>query len=295
MPWIDLWLEFSLQLQSSRAANPQSPHQEVMIFCWVTIDLRPGGKSLLEGGLLWRKTTGWARVTLARTFPTIYSTQLERRTKYILTNRLTVSSEPAAISRMPQTLTENRHNDHDYAKNNHLHLVVLQESLFTISSPSTMPPLERASSTGSSQSLNDGGSHHSASSLDEEVQSAKRSCFGSLLAVLAFLVKHGVSPSTIDEMNRNLENNKYLIVLQRSQEYCSGLWDQESRPLLLTCWLAMERYAQLSYKQTYRRYHSQRNCCKSSEMQLILSRQVKLAEVCTLCQKEVILAKRKRQ
>lgn len=136
---------------------------------------------------------------------------------------------------------------------------------------------------------------------------------GSISACLVLLASHGVSSASIQELQRGLSNGNFSSVLQRAQEYAECVIalsipkpEQESIRFLLTaCWTALYHSLQLQYKQAYKNFHALRHCCAQQQQQQqqrhrhrdvvesALSKQVELAERCTACLKEVILAQRR--
>lgn len=195
-----------------------------------------------------------------------------------------------------------------------------------------MAPYERSSSSlsAASQGLGDTGSSHSSTSqsrrnssptspqpactsLDAEIKSARDGSVGSLLAVLHFLQRQGVSASSIQELKWKMDQQNYVAVMQRAQQYCACLPSSSSHPcervavhyLLIGCWTSLCRYLELQYRQAYEHHHglrrqtvfssNSRRIVLPDEVEKALEAQVSLAEQCCTCQRELILAQRNEQ
>jgi hypothetical protein len=196
-----------------------------------------------------------------------------------------------------------------------------------------MPPLERMSTSlngGSIHSPQRGGkpklayptttSSCSSSSNDRneiEVKAAQEGCIGSLQALVHYLSNHGVSASSVAELQQSIRSGQYHAVLLKIQKYylkCLPITEFEATHcLVLGCWNTQYRYAQIQYQAAYQYYHTLRfghgqhtakgtsrrsmgistSLVITNDIEMALQKQIYMAEQVCACQKEIILCNRR--
>jgi hypothetical protein len=120
--------------------------------------------------------------------------------------------------------------------------------------------------------------------------------------VIGYLSEH-LSACSITELNGLLAEGQYFPCLMRIKEYQSCLSStDEIQYLLIGCWNSVLRYYAVQYKHAYKTFHSLRNAPPSLKISLMtssinvekaLQTQMELAELCSSCQRELILAQRR--
>ena len=179
----------------------------------------------------------------------------------------------------------------------------------------TMPPLDRSLGNISSSS-----SHSSACPepphCDEccETRTARTALCASLVPLLNFLRKHGVSNNSIDELWILVDKEEYVAALQRATTYADCLADTttilSSYFLLLGCWNTSCRLSSLQYKSAFKYYHNMRRnrniqqpqtmdwhhslmTTNTDSIEIALAAVNKAGELCCTCQRELILARQR--
>lgn len=181
-----------------------------------------------------------------------------------------------------------------------------------------MPPFQRTVSLESSLSSSSSSSstatyieaRQKRSSIPRSIQtvsndgcrSAVNVADGSIRAVIGYLSEH-LSACSITELNGLLAEGQYFPCLMRIKEYQSCLSStDEIQYLLIGCWNSVLRYYAVQYKHAYKTFHSLRNAPPSLKISLMtssinvekaLQTQMELAELCSSCQRELILAQRR--
>jgi hypothetical protein len=171
-----------------------------------------------------------------------------------------------------------------------------------------------------------------------ELRTAKDGCIGAMTALLHYLSVHGVSSCSIQEIHQSIlhQQQQYDTILRNIIKYYLVCIPSETRyieyetihMLLLGCWQALARYAQIQHQLAYQHYktlrfgHHLQPCTKnnnnnansnttsinhktissmhrvisssssSMEIEKALQHQIQMAEYVCTCQKEIILCNR---
>jgi hypothetical protein len=168
--------------------------------------------------------------------------------------------------------------------------------------------------------------------FDSELRTAKDACVGAMMALLHYLSQHSISSGTcVHELHQTIPQSshyQYDLILRRIiQQYVMKLSTQIRcdefeiiHMLVLGCWQAQHRFAQLHYQTAYRHYQSLRfsNDLQQSQpsmkvaptvnisgvvtinnvmnvernLKTALHHQIQMAEYVCTCQKEIILCNR---
>ena len=123
------------------------------------------------------------------------------------------------------------------------------------------------------KSLHSNTIHHSSASttnVDSELRTAKDACIGAMMALLHYLSQHNIkSGSCVHEIHQTIpqtyafQYDKILrrIIQQNLMKLSAQVRNDELdiiHMLVLGCWQAQHRLAQVQYQKAYRYYHSLR-------------------------------------
>ena len=126
----------------------------------------------------------------------------------------------------------------------------------------------------SNKTINDSKRSSTTSStpnFDSELRTAKDACIGAMMALLHYLSHHNISSGTcVHELHQTIpqcNHYQYDLILRRIiHEYVMKLSIQVRNDeveiihmLVLGCWQAQQRFAQVQYQKAYRYYHNLRS------------------------------------
>jgi hypothetical protein len=126
----------------------------------------------------------------------------------------------------------------------------------------------------------------------------------SIIAVLKYLSKEGVSRASVNELLVDFDKGKYIEVMERSHQYakCVAYRSQHQSTsaastalrVLTTAWESLANYLALQYRQAHRHYHTLRRMghmaqVTVSQKEKALRHKLDLAEQCCASQKGLLL------
>lgn len=137
-----------------------------------------------------------------------------------------------------------------------------------------------------------------------ELKNARDALVGSISAIINFLLISGVPKPACDQLQKNLDLNRYFATMTRIQEYvqCLPCTDEDTIMakihLTVTPWEALCRLKTIEYQRAYkwsayvRLFQAQATTTSSTtstECQAAIALQVKRAEQCSACQKKLYI------
>lgn len=133
-----------------------------------------------------------------------------------------------------------------------------------------------------------------------ELKNARDALVGSVSAVINFLGSAGVPKATCEQLQKDLELQQYLAVMQRVQDYIHcipSLSEDETLAkihLAVTAWEALCTFKNVQHKQAYKQCFLLRYEMKGTQLEIkqAVALQVQLAEQFTACQKKLYLVQK---
>jgi hypothetical protein len=172
-------------------------------------------------------------------------------------------------------------------------------------------------------SSNSNNNTSTTTNVDVELRTAKDACVGAMMALLHYLSQQNISTrNCVHELQQTIskfEQNQYDLILKGIiQQYVSKLSAQIQSDefeiihmLIIGCWQAQHRLAQVQYQRAYRYYHDLRfnndlgiassttsstttmnSINRDRNLEKALHHQIRMAEYTCTCQKEMILCNR---
>ena len=110
------------------------------------------------------------------------------------------------------------------------------------------------------------GSNTATTNFDAELRTAKDACVGAIMALLHYLSQHNIpSGNCVNELKQTIHYQYDLILRKIMQQYVIQLSTQirneefeNMHMLVLGCWQAQHRLAQVQYQRSYRYYQNLR-------------------------------------
>ncbi len=136
--------------------------------------------------------------------------------------------------------------------------------------------------------------------LEYELKNTRDVLVGSISAVINFLGSSGVPKPACDQLHKNLEMGRYFAVLKRVQDYILCLPSLEEDDILakihfsVGAWEALCRFKAIEYKRAYKYCFNLRYEMGGTphDIKSAIDMQVKIAEQCTTCQKNLYLVQK---